>query len=251
MAAGRNIKIGAAWVGIILLILIGWCVIMAAYLTIYGTLESNAVPVSFGSTKVFSSERWDSGYFHAEGSYKDNSAVEDGDELIPQVNDITCIRQSNTCTIATADVYDHFLNLDVTNYDVETWNDKQITFSDDSSICASSSFTIDRASQSFNVMVRKKALIPGYAQNSPLHPCDDQKDQNITLADGFPIYWHLRQRFEQRNSLYFHALLVAVNAAYFGGLYHWWRRRRHRRATSFCGASSLPSGEQRGVEITG
>lgn len=231
MAVGRNIKIGAAWVGIALLIFIGWCVIMTAYLTIYGTFESNAVPVSFGSTKDFSAEQWDGGYFHAKGTYKNNSAVEDGDEMVPQVDDISCIRQTNTCTIAIADVYDHFLNIDVTSYDVETWNDKQITFSDDSSTCASSSFTIDRASQSFNLMVRKKAVIPDYAQKSPLHPCDNLRDQNITLADGFPIYWHLRQRFEQRNGLYFHALLVVMNAAYFGGLFLWWRRRRHRRAT--------------------
>lgn len=231
MAIGSKIKIGAAWVGIVLSIFIGWCVIMAAYLAIYGTFESNDVPVSFGSTKDFSAEQWDGGYFHAKGTYKNNSAVEDGDEMVPQVDDITCIRKTNTCTIAIADVYDHFLDLNVTSYDIESWNDKQITFSDDSSICVSSSFTIDRASQSLNLMQRKKSAIPDYAQNSPMRPCDNLKDENITLADGFPIYWHLRQRFEQRNGLYFHVLLLVMNAAYFGGLFLWWRRRRHRRAS--------------------
>jgi len=230
MAIDSKIKIGAVWLGIALLIAIGWCVTMAAYLAIYGTFESNAVPVSFGYARKFSAEQWDGGYFHAKGSYKNNSAVDDGDELVPQVNDITCIRQTNTCTIADANVYNHSLSLYVTKYDVESWNDKQIIFSDDSPICASTSFTIDRASQSFNLLVRKKAVIPDYAQKSPLHLCDDLKDQNITLADGFPIYWHLRQRFEQRNGLYFHALLFFMNAAYFGSLFLWWRRHRHRRA---------------------
>ena len=205
---------------------------MAAYLAIYNMLESNAVPVSFGYTKDFSAEQWDSGYFHAKGSYKNTSAVEDGDEMVPQVDEITCTKQANTCTIAIADVYDHFLHLDVTTFDVETWNDKQITFFDDSSVCAVSSFTIDRTSLSFNILSRKKAVIPEYAQKSPLHPCDNLKDRNITLADGFPIYWHLRQRFEQRNGLYFHALLFVMNAAYFGGLLLWWRRRRQAKLHS-------------------
>jgi len=229
---GSKIRFGAALVGIALLIFMGWCFVMAAYLTIYGTLESDAVPVSFGSTRDFSVYQWDRGYFHAAGTYKNNSAVEDGDEMVPQRDDITCIRQTNTCTVAVADVFDHFLNLDVTSYDIDNWDDKQITFSDDSSICASSSFTIDRASQSFNLMVRKKAVIPDYAQKSPLHPCDNLKDKNITLADGFPIYWHLRQRFEQRNGLYFHGLLLVMNTAYFGSVFLWWRRRRRRQVAT-------------------
>ena len=205
---------------------------MAAYFTIYDTLESNAVPVGFGSTRDFEVERWDDGYFHAKGTFKNNSAAEDGDELVPQVDDIECLRRTNTCTIAIADVFDHFLNLDVERYDVTSWDDKQITFSDDGGICASASYSIDRASQSFNLMVRKKAVIPDYAQKSRLHPCDNLKDKNITLADGFPIYWHLRQRFGQRNGLYFHTLLVAMNAAYFGGLFLWWRRRQAKRRGS-------------------
>jgi len=223
---GRKIRIGAKWLGLAFLIIIGWCVVMVAYLAMYGTLESDAVPVSFGSTRDFSIQQWDAGYFHANGTYKNNSAVEDGDELLPQVDDISCVKQTNTCTVAIADVFNHFLHLDVINYEIESWNDKEITFSDDSPVCTTSRFTIDRTSLSLNVMVRRKAVIPDYAKKSLLNPCNDLKDEDITLVDGFPVYWHLRQRYEQRNGLYFHALLLVMNATYFGGLYSWWRRRQ-------------------------
>lgn len=237
MSASSKIRIGAAWVGIALLIFGGWCVIIVTYLVLYNTLESVAVPVSFGYAKDFSVEQWESGYFHAKGTYKNTSAVDDGDEMVPQTDDITCTTQSNTCTIAIASVFDNFLDLDVTIYDVATWSDKQIIFSDDSSICASSSFIIDRVSQSFNLVVRKKAKIPEYAQKSSLHPCDNLKDKDIALVDGFPVYWRLRERFEQRNGLYFHALLFVMNAAYFGCLLLWWRRWRYRRAALVTQAS--------------
>ncbi len=233
MTTGSKIKIGAKWAGLAFLVLIGWCAVMVAYFGIYGAFEDNAVPVGFGSTKEFSASLWDQGYFHAKGTYKNNSAIEDGDEMVPQVDDITCVKQTNTCTIAVADVFDHFLNVDVTNYDIELWNEKQITFSEDSAVCATSNFTVDRGSESFNLMVRKKAAIPDYAQNSMLHPCDNLKDKNITLADGFPVYWHLRERFEQRNGLYFHALLLIINGLYFGALFLVWRRRHPRRTAEF------------------
>src|SRR5689334_4050403 len=88
MVIPSRIKSGANWVGIAFLILIGWCVVIAAYLAIYDAFEDRAVPVSFGSTKDFYDAQWDDGYFHAKGTYKNNSAINDGDELVPQVDDI-------------------------------------------------------------------------------------------------------------------------------------------------------------------
>lgn len=209
------------------LILVGWCAIMVTYFSAYDLVEDAYGPPYLPS-KDFTAELWDKGYFHAKGTYKNDLAVTDGDELVPEAIDITCVKETNTCTIAVADLWGHALNVDVTPNDIGTWTDRQIAFVDDSSICAVSTMVIDRTTQSVNLIVRKKAVIPEYAAKSPLHPCDGTMDKNITLAGGFEVYWHLKQRFEGRYALYFHLLLFAMNALYFGGIYWYWRQRKAR-----------------------
>lgn len=206
-----------------LLVILGWLGIMALYFTVYGLIEQDAVPISLG-TRTFEVEQWDAGYFSAKGSYQNDNAVEDGDELPLQTEAVSCVKATNTCTIASADVYDHYLNVDLSSYDITAWTDKQITFGDDSAICATSTFIIDRTAQSMTLLARKKAIIPAYALNSPLHPCDKLKDKNISLANGFKVYWARRQAFELRNGLYFHIALAAMNLAYVGLIVWLWRR---------------------------
>ena len=169
------------------------------------------------------------GFFQAKGALKNDAAVESGDELPPEAAYISCSKSTNTCTVTTADVFDHFLNLDSTDYDIETWNEHQITFKTDFAVCATSSYAIDREAETFTLTVRKKAIIPVYALQSPLHPCEGKVDEDISLAGGFPVYWHLLKAYEQRNGIYFHLALVALNVAYFAGVL-WIARLRRRRA---------------------
>ncbi len=107
-----------------------------------------------------------------------------------------------------------------------SWTDQQITFSDDSAICATNSYVIDRAAQTMTLLIRKKAVIPDYAAKSELHPCDNVKDANVDLADGFKVYWRAKKAFEAKNGLSFHAALLAINVLFFGAIAWLWQRRK-------------------------
>jgi hypothetical protein len=198
---------------------------MALYLKSYDLIEQSAVPVTL-ATKDFTTKSWNDGFFSAKGSFENQSAIEPGDELPLQTNVVTCLKSDNTCTVATADVFDRYLDLDVSYFDIASWTDQEITFADDSPICVTNSYVIDRAAQTVTLIVRKRAVIPDYALKSPLHPCDNIKDANIDLADGFKVYWHKKTDFEARNGLYFHLALVAINAMFIGAIVWLWRKRK-------------------------
>lgn len=235
MSGAGKIKTGAITFGRFVLILLGWCLVMAAYLTTYNQFESNALPVTLGP-KDFSAEQWDNGFFHTKGALQNKAAINPGDEMVPGVTNVDCVKSTNTCTISTADVFDGFLNLDVTSYDIDAWSGDVIRFSDSTSICVDAVYVINRVGQTFSIISHKKAVIPDYALKSPLHPCDKIEDRNVTLEDGFQVYWHLRQNYEQRNGIYFHALLVAMNVAYFAAVAWTWRRNRRRKAARLASA---------------
>jgi hypothetical protein len=205
--------------------LFAWCAMMALYFKAYDLIEQSAVPVSLQS-KEFTTRSWSDGYFHASGSLENQSAIDPGAELPPQGNAVTCVKETKTCTIATGTVFSRYLDVDLSQFDISSWTDQQITFSDDSPICVTNSYVIDRAAQTMTLLARKKAIIPDYAAKSELHPCDNIKDANIDLADGFKVYWRAKTAFEAKNGFYFHAALVAMNLSFFGVIAWLWRRRK-------------------------
>jgi hypothetical protein len=207
-----------------LVVLIAWCALMMLYLKAYDLIEESAVPVTLAS-KDFTANSWKDGYFNAKGSFENQSAIVPGDELPLQTNVITCQKLANSCTIATADVFDRYLDLDVSYFDITSWTDQEITFADDNPICVTNSYVINRAAQTVTLIVRKRAVIPDYALKSPLHPCDNIKDANIDLADGFKVYWRKKTEFEARNGLYFHLALVAIHGVFIATIV-WLLRKR-------------------------
>lgn len=215
----------ALWAFRVVAALIVWCALNSLYLAAYKLFEENAVPVSL-PPKSFSTEFWDRGYFKASGSFENQSAIDPGDDVLPQADSVTCAKESSTCTVATADIFDRYLNLDVSQFDISSWTEQQITFADDSPICVTNSYVIDRAAQTMTLLVRKRAVIPDYAAKSDLHPCDNIKDANINLGDGFKVYWRARTGFEARNGFYFHVALIGTNLLFFGAVIWLWRRRR-------------------------
>lgn len=207
--------------------LLGWCGIMAVYFFAYNLIEQSAVPVSLPS-KVFTTQSWDRGYFHASGAFDNQSAVNPGDQLLPQANAVTCDRDAKTCTVATGSIFERFLDADLQQFDITSWTDQQITFADDSPICVTNAYVIDRSAQTMTLLVRKRAVIPDYATKSELHPCEHVKDANIDLADGFRVSWRAKMDFEARNGLYFHTVLVGINVLFFGAIYWLCRRRKSK-----------------------
>jgi hypothetical protein len=205
-------------------VVMGWILLITGYFLIYDLFERNSVPVSVGP-KGFYIAGWDAGYFSASGSFSNDSAVTPGDELALGTAKIICVRETNTCTIATAIVYDGFLGLDSSSYDIKGWNDRFIYFEDKSSICAEQYYSIDRVTQSVSYLSKKKDVIPDYALNSPLKPCNFIVTMNVTLKDGFQVYWHKLKNYERENGIYFHTALILVNLGYVGVVLLLWRRK--------------------------
>lgn len=215
----------------VVVVVMAWSALMVLYFKAYDLIEQSAVPVSLPS-KEFTTRSWNDGYFQASGSFENQSAVSPGDELLPQANHVTCSKETKTCTVATADVFDRFLDLDVSEFDISSWTDQQITFADNSPICVTNSYVIDRAAETMTLLVRKRAVIPDYAAKSELHPCDNIKDANIDLADGFQVYWRAKTAFEARNGFYFHLALGAINVLFLGAVVWLWRRQKVSVSTS-------------------
>src|ERR1700723_3705669 len=119
-----KIKTTAYWTLRALVVLIAWCALMVLYLKAYDLIEQSAVPVTL-ATKTFSTNSWSDGYFSAKGSFENQSAISPGDELPMQSNVVTCVKADKTCTVATADVFDRFLDLDVSYYDITSWTDQE------------------------------------------------------------------------------------------------------------------------------
>lgn len=209
----------------IIAIVMGWCLIMVSYFSVYDLFERANGPISVGSSKYFDANNWDNGYFFATGSLSNESAVTPGDELVLGTTRISCNRANNNCTITTASVFDGFLSLDVSDFDIEEWGKRYITFSDNSAICDEQYYTVDRVTQSFNYLSKKKEPIPDYAIKSPLKPCDNVATMNVSLKDGFPVYWKRLKAYEQANGIYFHTALVLINVAYAVLVFYLWRRR--------------------------
>lgn len=220
-----------AWarvVGWVFLVFLGWCLVMLAYGLIYGAMEKEAVPVGILPSLNVSTQQWDTGYLNARGSFRNIAAEDDGDELTINTVDITCLKASMSCVIATASEFDSFMNLDVSHYDVDTWDDKQIRFGDTSSICANWTYVIDRPAGTVSGLRLKKAVIPEYAKKSIMHPCEGMKDIRIALVRGDQIRAQKIQAFENKNLLGLHLFLAALNLAYCAFIARWVQRRRQR-----------------------
>ena len=192
-------------------------------------LESSAVRVAVSPFLDVNFGQWDAGYFNARGSFRNISAQNDGDELTLQTNDISCLKQTNTCTIASAREFQGFMDLDVTSYNIDLWDAKQITFSDTSSICENWVYVIDREAQAITGLGRKKPIIPDYALKSPLHPCDNMKEERLSLVRGDQVYNQKIKSFEAKNGLRLHLFLALLNLVYFALVARWDRRRRQRK----------------------
>lgn len=217
----------------VLLIGLGWCLVMVIYATTYQQLQFNASPVTMTPFLDFQTESWDQGYFHAKGSLQNDNARDDGEELVLLTVDVSCQKDHNQCTVATADYFDSAVNLDVTPYDIERWDDNEITWSDSSSICANNTYVINRKAQTFTISVRKKDPIPDYARKSSLHPCDHMSEGNQSLVSGAKTNEQKRRAFDRANGFYLHLYLVALNLAYIGFIY-WMLRRRQARRQQTC-----------------
>jgi hypothetical protein len=126
----------------------------------------------------------------AEGTWTRSGLTEESSLAYPlQTSHIVCSRPEHTCTEARASVSGNLLMADLVEYEIESWSDAAIVFTNDSP-CAVEVFTID-----LNTEAVTGAGHP-VNEDSPLCRMSPQQEKhwNYRLADGFKVYWELRQK---------------------------------------------------------
>src|SRR5262249_17801485 len=107
-----------------------------------------AVPVTpSGDGKVFVN-LWDRGYVSANGTW-----VIDQDRMADPINvsNVSCVRNENICYDAQARIsrgsFDSYLYSDLERYPIVRWDDSTVQFQNDSTVCVTYIYVIDRATQ--------------------------------------------------------------------------------------------------------
>ena len=199
-----------------LVVLIGWLCIMVAYSSIYDAFEKNAIPVSVTPFKDF---YWDGGYVFLAGSFASDTPESD-EELPLQTSKITCLKKTGTCDVATAKIVSDQVSVDDHTFDIKEWTDQFIAVDDDSPICSTQHYIINRAAESLQIVSKKKSAVTEAACKISLD------EQHISLKKGWDVYWGKVQDYERKNSIYFHLLIVSMNVAYGLTVVYLFRRRR-------------------------
>jgi hypothetical protein len=101
----------------------------------------------------------DGSYVYLAGTLA-NDATESGDKLLLQTSKITCQRDEKICRIATASVFNHQVSVDDDSFDINAWTDRVISFESSAALCFTDYYTIDRATQSFTLISKKKDDVP-------------------------------------------------------------------------------------------
>lgn len=117
-------------------------------------------------------------------------------ELPLQTSKITCIKETKTCRIATAQISNSQVSVDDDTFDIKSWTDQFIAFDDDSAICSVQHYTINRVAQSLQITSNKKP-------NATEKVCQNMLDeQHITLQKGRDVYWSKLQAYEAKNGFF-------------------------------------------------
>jgi len=171
---GRRIKLVVAWG---LLGIVGTFAILFVAMELVGAM----VPVYLPSLSVQTGS-WNE-YASAQGTW-----TMDNDELAAplQSTNIVCRRYNMTCTAAQAEISSNMLHSELYDYEVMQWDNDVIIFKNTSSDCVDYTYTINRVNERvIATRTTKKTQSDGCLVDISPKPI------NLTLTDGFKVYWQL------------------------------------------------------------
>ena len=126
----------------------------------------------------------------AKGTWTREGVTESSKIAFPlQTSRIMCYREERRCLVATAVVgFGNMLDADLQQYEIESWSDTTIVFTDDG-LCTATVYTIDRKTKSVNGVGHR--LNESYCKSSL---ATTEESWSLHLTDGFKVYWDERRK---------------------------------------------------------
>lgn len=172
----------------------GFCFLSSAFALLLvivvalNTYVDSKVPVGIAGFQDFDKN---DGSVTVTGTWIRTDLADTDDSIVSplQTSKIECDKAANTCVEAQAHVSGATLMTDLVKYDIKSWTpDAVVMVRDD--LCATEIFTID--------LNTKAVTGAGHLTNQGNGFCSSNKDEKDTwsyqLANGFRVYWELRQK---------------------------------------------------------
>lgn len=170
------------WVGFGLAALAIWIGVAALAIAV----QQSRVPVSLPTAGKMSSYSKD--YVKVSGTW----VIEGDKQAYPlQTTEISCERELKRCTSATGNVMGgDILNVFIDFYDIVSWEQSRVVFTDDNPNCVQYIYTIDFVSKSVNGVRQKRKAGP----NLPEECAGLNQELRLSLKDGYKEYKQLQEQ---------------------------------------------------------
>lgn len=145
-------------------------------------------PVTLPSLHIFL-DSWSQGYVSAKGTWV---LTNEKMGLPEQSSDIRCVRDTRTCTEATAIVSgkgsNRSLSVDIDSYEIERWDEYEIVTKP-----KETGFGCARYLRRFNRVQKSVTGLRSTISTGGACQGVEAKELNMTLSDGFKVYWELNK----------------------------------------------------------
>lgn len=199
----KSVKVAA----IVCAMLVGLVAVVSA-VNLY---VSRVVPVSLLGYSLFV-DSWDRGYVSAEGTW----IIENGKHAFPlNTSTITCLRESGSCIDSSARIFTGtgtgLLSVEAETHLITKWDNDTLTYTTESE-CVDYVYTITRATKQVSGLRKRNT-------KSEPGTCSSVEDElRLRLADGFDVYWKMRDDSFPHGYLWFFAATIGAL-----GLFSTWK----------------------------
>ena len=178
MSLSRRFLVGAGVAVILMVTAVGGLFVANLYVDtqVPVTLGYRAMVTEVSNDVVLATGTWT----------REGAAAKSKMDFPLQTSRIICYRKRGLCLESRAEISSgNLLTAELAEHEIISWSDSTIVYRDDSP-CAFEVYTIDRKTESVNGI--------GQSKKSALASCKwvDATDWRLSLADGFAVWWELR-----------------------------------------------------------
>lgn len=165
-------------------------VLLGCIVTLLNGYVDRKVPVGIAGLMDF--QKTGNDFLTVTGTWTRTDLTDDSIAAPLQTSKIECDRATNQCLEAVASVSETTLMTDLVRYDIQSWTPDAIVLRKDD-LCATEVFTIDLNTKAVTGAGHKTNEKTEYCAPNPLSGAG-KESWTYELANGFKVYWGLRQQ---------------------------------------------------------